>query len=436
MNAIITFITLLFISLVGLVVIKAWDLLPKKSNLYVFSIAYGLGVGLITAQLYVYARFGLSWNIWFLILPWVIFTITLSILRRPPLKLKMPTYKNVDKLFIGLFLGIVFSCFYTIFEALIRPLSAWDGWAAWLIKSKAFFLDSTITLPTMQYIRSDGPLVVSLLGAFVYVLLGQVDDTAVLLTSAAYYIFLLLFFYSVLKEKCSNKYALFFTFLLATTQTLIRQGGRFEAGQADLPLGYYIFACTLLFLEYLKGGKTKILLLLSVFLGITSLIKFEGFPFTLVIGALILFEIYRKKRYAHLFLLSFWLIPVFDWQNYKKIIHLEGIYYEGHHVIFSLQKIIGSLVGIIRELINIKSWNLLWLVYFYVTLCLFDKKNRDLVVIHIVVLSQLAMYLLVYFFTLGNAPESSIERLLVHIAALALLAIALAFERNSSFSQK
>lgn len=425
MNIIITILSLLFLSLVGFVVIKGFDLLPKKSNFFIFSLGYGLGVGLITAQMYFYSRIGLLWNTANLLLPWIVIGGVVYFLNKKRFVFKNTKYKRIDKFSVVLLFGIGFSVFYTIFEALIRPLAVWDGWAAWMIKSKAFFLDNTITISALTYIASDGPLAVSLLGSFVYLMLGQIDDTAVLLSSSAFYVFLIMLFYTAVREKQSPRYALFFTFLLAVTQTLIRQGGRLEAGQADLPLGYYFFSCTLLFLEYVKKGEARVLILLSIFLGVTSLVKFEGLPFTFMIGIFITYQIYRKKHFRQLPLLLFWLIPVFDWQNYKHYTNLQNIYASGHGIIFSLQKISNSVSGTLRELINIKSWNLLWITYFYCLFFLFRFKNKDLTFLHIIVISQLMLYILVYFFTIGNAPESSIPRLLVHIAPVALLAISI-----------
>lgn len=428
MHVLITVLSLLFITLVGVVVIKGFDLLHKKSMLSVIGLGYGLGVGLITAQMYLYARMGVLWNTPNLILPWVILLIVLGLFNKKRERffalLRMTRVQRMDFITSFLLVGISVSVLYTIFEALIRPLTVWDGWAAWMIKSKAFFLDSTITIPTLQYIRSDGPLIVSLLGSFVYVVLGKIDDTAVLLASSAFYIALLSLFYGVLKERYSMRYALFFTFLLATTQVLIRQGGRLEAGQADLPLGYFMFAVSLLLLEYVKTGKTKVLLLLSVFLGIVSLIKFEGLPFALVIIAMLCFFIYKNKQYFYFSFLLFWVIPVLDWQLFKQRTQLDAIYFEGHGYIFSVSKIIHAFTGSILALVTVKSWNLLWIVYFYCLIFLFSKKSVDILLLHGIVLSQLGLYLFIYFFTQGNAPESSAERLLVHLAPLALLVVA------------
>lgn len=428
MNAFITLVLLLLISIIGFTVVQTLAVFPKKSNLFKLSLGYGLGVGMISAEMYVYARLGILWNITNLLTPWVVLVVIYYASNKYKnifnLRLKKMRLK-IKPVTILLLLGIIFSALYTIFEALLRPLAVWDGWATWMIKSKAFFLDSTITASTLKYIASDGPLVVSIIGTFIYIALGKVDDTSVLLVSSGFYVFLLTLFFSVVREKNDYRYALFFTFLLATTQTLIRQGGRLEAGEADLPLGYFIFSSTLLYIEYIKSGSGKVLLLLSFFLGITSLIKFEGLPFSLLIIVLVLYDIFKKHKHRQLPLLMFWLIPVVEWQIYKKITNLDSIYFAGHGLVVSFHKILHSIVGTAQGLTNVKSWNLLWIVYFYCIIFLFHKKNFELVTLHIVVLSQLLLYLLIYFFTAGNTPETSLERLLVHLAPAALLSVSI-----------
>jgi len=53
------------------------------------------------------------------------------------------------------------------------------------------------------------------------------------------------------------------------------------------------------------------------------------------------------------------------------------------------------------------------------------RKNKEIFILHSIVLSQLLIYICLYIFTYGNAPDSSIERLLMHLAPIALFSIAL-----------
>jgi hypothetical protein len=434
MSELIVILTVLIISAIGFVTIKALNLLPKKDTLSVFAYSYGLGVGLVAFQLYIYARVYIPWQWEFIFSPWIILCIVAFLKNRKKIHFSSLKISNFDTVVLLLLLGIVISVGYTAFEALLRPTASWDVWATWLLKSKVFFIDGTIKPEVFNYILIDYPLVINLLGTFVYFMLGHIDDRVVLLTSTAFYIFSALLLFCMLKKKYSAKYALIFTFLLVTTQNFVRHGGRLEAGMADLPLGYYALICTDLLFDYLKKGSWRTLLLLNIFLGITGLIKFEGIPLGFVIAFCALFYIYKNKLYKHLLLFVFWLVPLIDWQIYEKIHQFQDTYFTVHKFSISLPKTIHAFTGTAKEFINIKSWNLLWIIYFYTLFAFGFKKNKELALLNLIILSQLGVYLVIYIFTTSNSPETSIERLLIHLAPLTFYYIAIVADKTNIFN--
>lgn len=435
MNELIVLLVILFLTVIGYLLIRGFNLLTNKNKLFVISCSYGLGVGVIAMQLFIYSGLSIPWKIETLMSPWVIFIIWILFKKRSMVKLSMPQIaklKLFDKL---LLLGILLALSYVIFEALIRPVTVWDAWAIWLLKSKIFFIDGKINPEMLNYVRSDYPLVVSLLGTFVYIVLGHVNDTAVLLMSVAFYFFLGLAFFAALKKEYGVTYALLFTFIYVTMQNFIRHGGRMEAGQADLPVAYYSFISLLLLFEYIKKGNWKVLLLLNIFLAIGSLVKFEGIPMAIVICSLIINYILKKKVYRHLLFLLFWIVPLIDWQIYKKINHINYDYFMAHPLVFSSSKIANSIWGTIKELFNLRSWGMLWISYWYAIMFLGVKNNR-LIIINLILLTQIILYVLLYMFMVGNDPQSSGERLLLHVAPLAIYYIAILIERKFPFFYK
>jgi hypothetical protein len=420
MNALIVFFIICFVSLIGYSFIKIFNIFPKKSVLSVLGYSYGLGIGLTSLQLYTYSLLNIPWDRLFLVLPWIIFSIYVFFVKKVWLNFSF-RFEKLKKIELILLILIFTTVSYVLLEALIRPLAVWDGWAIWLLKSKIFFLDGKIIPSVLNYVRSDYPLIVSLFGAFVYIMLGHIDDTAVLLGFFAFYLFIGILFFSVIKEKFGTTYALFTTFILLTIQNLIRHGGRYEVGQADLALGYFIFISATLLLDYIKKQEVKTLILLNIFLGITGLVKFEGIPFVLVAQTIITYFILKSKKYERLYLAILWLVPVFGWELYKKIYNISVSYFSAHQLQFSFSKIILSIEGIVKELFNVKSWNFLWITYLFTFF--FRIKNSNLLILNIIILFQLFTYTTLYFFTSGNSPESSIERLLVHIAPLTMLYI-------------
>ncbi len=427
MNAIFVCFILIFITVIGYSVIACFNLLEKESFLAKISLGYGLGVGLVALQLFFYSRFFIPWQTDSLLIPWLLFILIILLIKRNEIKKihfvkpGFPKLKTLEKI---LLLAILITISYTIFEALLRPVSTWDAWATWLLRSKVFFIDQGIHVSSLNYVLSNYPLVYSLLGTYIYIFLGHVDDTAVLLTSTAYYLFLGLLFFAFLRKKCNFTYSLLFTFLLLSTQNFIRHGGRIETGLADLPVGYYTFSSLLLFIDYIKKPKIRIFILCNIFLGILTLVKSEGIFITLTVSLLALYFIFKNKLFNHLFVFLFWLLPFGDWTLYQHISHMK-LDYPGHEFAPALQKVPYAIVGTIKELVTIKSWNLLWISYFLSLFFVKYSKNKELLVINTICLSQLFIYVSIYIFYKGYSPESSIERLLIHIAPLAFYAVAI-----------
>jgi hypothetical protein len=424
MNALIVLITIIFISLCGYVLLRGFNLVSKKDNLLAVAYSYGFGTSLIALQLYLYSRLSIAWDRENILLPWIVIFIIIIFKRKKDISFKfpeIPPIKTVDKIIIA---GICISLSYVILEALIRPLTTWDGWANWLFQAKVFFLQGRILPEDLIYMNSEYPLTINLLGTFIYIILGRVDDTAVLLTSSAFYAFIALLMFAVLKKNYGVRYALLFTLLLTTTQNFIRHGGRLEAGMADLPLGYFAFISATLLIDYLQKNSTRTFILLNIFLAMTALIKFEGIPLSFFIALCAIYHIYKTKKYGHIPIFFIWILPPVLWQIDRRLLELSHEYFSsGHYLETSFEKTITAFTGTLKELINIKSWNLLWIIFFYM-LFIKPKNLKHFNTLPFIILSQLSLYVIMYLLTSGHAPDSSIERLLMHIAPIAFYYIA------------
>ena len=432
MNVLIVFLTIVFITVIGYSFIHLFKLLKNFDELLKISYSFGLGVSLICLQLYLYSRLNIIWNKELLILPWLILILTVLFKYRKIITFRHLKYPKTTLLENLMIVGIVISIFYVVFEALIRPATTWDSWATWLFQSKIFFVDGWINPKLFLQFHLYDPFFFNLLGTFMYIMLGKVDDTAVLLNSSAFYIFLSLLFFSYTKKEYGFRKALLFTFLLVTTQNLIRHGGRMEAGIADLPLGYYAFCSLTLFMNYFKTKNFKIFIVFTLFLGMTSLIKLEGIIISilLIIGAL--YAIYKNKLYKHLFALIFWLLPIIDWEIFKSSsgLKLQTLVISSFKV--SWQITINTVLGILRELINIKSWNLVWITYFFSLFFGFKKilHNKELLLINFMIVFLIFSYFAIYIvFSKQYSPESSIERLLIQVVPMALLSMLVLFDK-------
>lgn len=428
MNIIIVLLILVFIVTIGYEFISLFNLLNGFSKLLKLSYAFGLGVAFVSFQMYVYSRLNMPWTKLSMLMPWIVFILISIIKNRKYLTFTKSKPLKLKKIDVVLIILILFCVFYTAFEALIRPPVTWDSWATWLFQSKIFFIDGKINPKIFLEFGFNYPFAYNLLGTFIYTILGRVDDFAILLTSSAFYVFLALLFFSFLKKRYGLRHALVFTFLFVAMQNLIRHGGRLEAGIADLPVGFFSFSCLTLLLEYINKSRVKILLILSILLGFTAVIKFEGMTLSILIGVIIIYNIFKKKLYNHIPILFFWLLPTVDWQIFRKIngIGLEN--FISYSFKTSINSTLNAFIGTFKELINIKSWNFLWITFLYSFILIKFNKHKELMIINFVVVSQLVIYILIYIiFSNSYNPESSIERLLIHIAPMAMLGVTMVF---------
>ncbi len=425
MITLLAFGAILFVTCLGSLIIVAFNLLPKEHPLSLLCFGYGLGVGLIGLQMFVYARIGLSFSLPLIVTPWFLFLLfpLRNKISYPykRLKVRINAIDKVLLVFILCLLGFVF------FESLMRPVTAWDAWATWLLKSKVFFIDNGIKSGIFRYLASDYPLLIGMIGTFVYEFIGSINDRVVLLVFSSFYIALSGVFFFTLLPKIGLTKSLLFTFLLLSTQNLIRHGGRYEAGQADLALGYYFLVDVVILLKYIKTKSFPTLILLNIFLGITALIKNEGIPISIFVCITVVFYVIKFKSYKQLVSLLFLFIPLLDWQVYKAISDMPKL---PSYVQFALypDRFFQIVKGFFQEAQNIKNWNLLWIV-FLVSTVLFPfrkKENKTIGIILLLVYLQLAMYLLIFMNTTED-PTAHIkdvfDRLLLHIAPTAMLTI-------------
>lgn len=420
MSEIIVLLLLTFITLIGFIIIRFFDFLPDVSNVESVFYSFGLGVSLISFQMFLYSVFAIQWSLISIIPPWLVTFFVMHILKPKFLitktKLKY-SLKFLDKVLIVIIFSLLL---FVCFEALIRPLSAWDGWTSWLYKAKMFYVDGFINPKSLG--DSEYPLVISLASSFIYTALGAINDRVVLLLFYMFYFSLAGIFFFSLKKYIGLTKALLFTFLLISTQNLIRHGGRFEAGQADLALGYYFFISGVLLLKFIKDKSYKTLILLNIFLGIAANIKNEGLPFSIFVQLIIMFIIFRTKKYKELLFSLFWFVPIFTWQLFKVINNFPKTpYYVGSVV--HPDRIFVVIIEIFKEFMNVQNWNLLWFLFLVCSLLYLFKFKRSISAIYILIFLQLASYIVIFLVTPVNPVlhvRNVIDRLLIHLAPLAV----------------
>ncbi|HJZ05816.1 hypothetical protein A2634_03950 [Candidatus Amesbacteria bacterium RIFCSPHIGHO2_01_FULL_48_32] len=425
MNELIVVLVLVFITLFGVAFLYLFQFLSDLNFWEKIPYGFGLGCGLLAIYMFVLGRIG-HWQYPVIITPLLLSIILAIFLRFNQIKQDVIWRFSLDPWDKMLLALIFLQVAYTGFEAWLRPLSAWDGWAIWLLKAKMFYQDGFVNPEIYHLTISQYPYVVNLIGTFIYQTLGVVDDRAVLLFFFFVYLMLGLSFFSFIKSKFSITRSILFTFLLLSLQNIIRHGGRFEAGYADLTLGFYLFLGFTLLQRYLTHSKISTLIPLSLLMGISSLVKEEGFVFTAICQIIIFYHsIFRHKNFNHFLISLIWLLPYIDWQIFKS---LNSIYinpYSGGMLDLARFSQIVILMG--KELAKIQNWNFLWPIFFLALI--FNKKNLkpDAKLALLLLSLQFASYLAIFLITpipIQVQVPNSFDRLLLHLAPLALYTIA------------
>jgi hypothetical protein len=407
------------------VFIKRISALPGQTDLFRFGISYLLLFGVISFQLFLYAVIGLSWSAFSLLAPWVVSGLWLSIPGRKHVTL-LVSKETVSKVSFLLLACILLCILFVGFESVLRPVSSWDSWSNWMLKAKMFFIDGAI-LPMFSYTRSDYPIGISLFVAFFYFVLGRVDDTSVLILFFLFYLFSGLVIYSFLRRVLSFELTLCFTFLFLSLQNVIRHGGRYETGMADLALGYGILCVVSLFYYYIKSNDRALLLTLEIVSVICGFIKYEGFVFSLIVQFLLFYFLLREKRLRELFVFIVWVIPTVGWYLYKLYGGVQQHYiFSGTGIQFSRIPVIISSMS--KEFLNVKNWNLLWPSFFFAVFLAGTKIPREVRYVLLLLLLQILSYGIVFVVTPVDFEAqlfATIDRLYLHLAPSAVLITAI-----------
>lgn len=452
-----TLLTAIAIDLIGLFIIAAFKFLSDEFLLAKISYAWGLGIGIIGLQLFFYTMLHVRWSRLSLLLPWLLLImfyfginrLTSLLLKRngrektqkkPDLLRHFPRYVRTIKKhsFIELFFTglIILLLFFTGFESVLRPVQAWDGWDNWILRPKIYFLHNTIDLDYNKYTADEYPLIIPLMATFDYIVMGSIQDKYVLFLFFLFYAALGGLLYSTVKKYADRTQALIFTFLLLSTQNLIRHGGRFEVGQADLALGYYIFASTSLLANFFKTKSKLTLLIFGVFLGITGQVKNDGMSYVIYMNILVIAALAFWKKYSYLLLMvpSYMLILI--WELYKILNHYPTNFLFRSKIVIHFDKAAAIVIAMVKEFLNFQNWSFLWIAFFVMVVISIRRIGKVKLYISILFLQWLS-YLAIFMVTprepVGHV-ENIIDKLYLHLVPLAILVTALLLDWKTLIS--
>lgn len=414
-------LTIIFIFLIGYSIIHRFSLLKNYDIIEKIAISWGIGFGSIGLQMLIYIMINIQWSRFSILLPWIIFLI--FTFKNFSLKIKNNINIKFTKLQFALLAMIIMLFAYTGFESILRPVEAWDSWVFWLLQSKIFYITNTIDLASVQYIQSEYPIIISLLGTFGYIMMGELNDKLILFIFYIFYLTLGILFFEHTRKHLGITNALLFTFLLLSTQNILRHGGRYEAGQADLALAYFMFACIVLLNDFIKNNSNKVFIVLSLMLGFSGLIKNDGMSFVLIVNSILLYKLIQMKKYKQIAFLALSLLIIAVWTVFKNMHGYPESYLLRNGFHFNIDQLYSMIIAYFSEFLNFQNWSLLW-VMFFSSVLVNIKKLKFVKIYILIIFLQWLSYFVIFLITPADPVaqiQSSVNRLYIHFAPIALL---------------
>ncbi len=259
------------------------------------ALAYALGWGIITVQLFValfWLRLSLgAWLVWLFIAEDLLLAAAYLIIRR----FKLGNLKNyLTDLVNNLktwrwrdWLLLIFIWSFVIIalvNALTEPLIVWDSLANWSLKAKALFKYGRVLFDpgAPSYWRNfsfpNYPWNFSLSMAWLSFIAGQFNDLANNVMSWGFYVGSIILVYNFLKQQTERVNALLFTFFLASAQLFIYHSYN---PYGDLLLAFIALAAFILLLEAVQRPRAGAWLAAGVFGGLATMTKNEGIFYVL-----------------------------------------------------------------------------------------------------------------------------------------------------------
>src|SRR3989344_5880058 len=366
-------LSLIFIFILGSFVCSFLNADYSENIILLFGISLSIGIFCIGSQMLLYNLLGFRWTAINIYSPWILIIILFVFLS----KRRLPSFKfrsiRLDKLSTLLLFLILLLLLITLLESQMRPVNAWDAIATWYMGGKAFYADRFIDGSFYKYINYDAPPLIHLMVNFMSILIKNFNDTQTLLLFYAFYPALLTVFFFSLREKYSTNFSLFFTFLLASSQNFVRHAGRYDIGNADLPLSYFFFLSVFFVQKYNRKKTLGNITLAVITLTSSALVKNDGVPFALT-GFLILLIISIKAKRKWLVAFAMLLItPLFYWNFFTLINHFPPSYLPFLNI--HMDRMPGVAVCILKEMFNVLRWNFLWI--FVLSSIVFIKKSKN-----------------------------------------------------------
>lgn len=439
----------------GFLFLLLLDREKKLGILEELSLSYGLGLGIIAIILTLLSLAGISFNIFNILMPFILIIALGGIFNKIFLKSKKiclkvnPGREKMSKPELFFLSAILFEVFLAFFISLIKPMESYDVMAHWGLKAKAIYFLNGLPLDIFSKLYTDGVVITGdypwlwpFSQSYVHNFIGSFNDFAPKMLGPFFFASCLVVFYNILRRiNLKRLHAIIFTFFLASIPHFNNYA---STGYADLILGFY-YSVGFLYLYLWFNENNKIYLLMSaIFTALACYVKCEGILLAsinvMIFLSFILFGDVKNKGKIfkdfmfYIFMLALLSLPMFllrqitcaDISN-----HTVSVKAFSDFKLENLLRISSIMYAYQKQFFNIKSWNLAWVLFIvsvflaFIRGTLFRKELRFLTVaIGLIFIAHTSVYII----SPGVEEDlRTLSRLLLHFLPLVIFFIARVF---------
>ena len=364
----------------------------------------------------------------------------IAIFRNRKLKVRIPRLRGWLEYALVFFLCLEIGA---VLLLTFKHTLGWDGLLIWELKARYAYLNGG-ALPAQYF--SDAPRVFShpeyplflpMLETWIYFWIGDCDQYWVKLIFPLFYaVGMVLLAQAGTFWSGKRWIGLLVANLFLFIPFLTRAAGGIVLGYADVPLSIVYLAAFYFLSIFVRQNSSAALSCFIALAAILPWIKREGVVLWFVVTACGAWIIWRRRGiFPALFSFLPGVCVIVGWQIYLKAMHASPA--QDFDSIGLARLCANSyrfgpvLRSLISEAATIEHWNLLWLATLAAFLCFVIRgRGQHALMLVICTVAPIALYCGVYLFSAWSDylhhVQSSLPRLLLHVAPLSMLAIALA----------
>ncbi len=449
-------------TLAGIAVMRLVDrkALLKRGIAFEMAMGFLLGMGVISLQMFFYSLASIRFGFFNIAAPWFfVFVLSFFVRERRSAKARLTPagegiFKGKGLIPLAMLAIIVFQVAYAFINATMLPASAWDSWAIWFFKAKAFYMERSVssaflTNTEYAYDHPEYPNLVPLSMAFVYLTAGGVEDALAKLLYPVKQLAMLVVFYHALKMVFNARASIVFTALLSLTPIIVIHATGVGSGLGGLYTGDFVGYADLMLSVYLLSSGVFIYFAVSpdhagdadafrvhslfaaFFLAMAAWTKNEGLVFAFA-GAIILIHSAASSRrqwignaLAIVAVLAIFILP---WAFFKGSLGLKSEFAgrASFEVLTNNAERIGIIVPrmLYYMFTKVSLYNFIWWAYVLSSVVNIRASVRmPLLALNALMLLQLSLYVFAYVITPSDINwhlQTSLDRVLMQVSPLAM----------------